>query len=239
MSRIFAIGDLHLSLNPEIDKPQDIFGGEWENYVEKLKKNWMDMVKDDDIVIICGDISWALLPEEALYDLRFIAELPGTKLIFKGNHDLWWSTNKKIKSIFSDDKMIFMKNDAYITEIDGKKIAIAGTRGWVCPGDREYDEHDEKMYRREIIRLKLSLDEAKKKNPDMIIGVLHYPPTNDKKQQSDFTRTMTEYGVKKCYYGHIHGKDNFKRGISGVLNGVEYFLVSFDYINGCPKEVTL
>lgn len=237
MSKIYAIGDLHLSLDPRVKKPQDVFGDEWENYTEKLKENWNMIVKKEDYVIIAGDISWALLPDESLEDLKYISSLPGTKLIFKGNHDLWWPTQKKISDIFKDDKMIFMRNNSYSLNIDGKRIAIAGTRGWVCPGDRDFSEHDLKMYEREVLRLKMSLDDAKKTNPDILIGVLHFPPTNDKKQMSKFTEMMSEYGVYKCVYGHIHGKDNFKRGFQGTLNGVIYSLCSFDYLKGIPLEV--
>ena len=236
MSKIYAIGDLHLSLNPNIDKPQDVFGSEWENYVEKLKNNWETTVKDDDIVILAGDLSWALLPEEAVYDLRFIASLPGKKVIFKGNHDLWWPTQRKVKNIFEDENMFFIKNNSFETIIEDKKVVIAGTRGWVCPGDKDFTEHDRKMYERESIRLKMSLDDAKKKNPDILIGVLHYPPTNDKKQSSNFTEILSEYGVTKCVYGHIHGK-GIKSAFNGWCDGIEFKLVSADALSFNPFMV--
>ena len=129
--------------------------------------------------------------------------------------------------------MNFMHNEAYLIG----DLAICGTRGWNCPGTEGFDEHDKKIYARELLRLRASLEDGKKKGAKEIIGVLHYPPTNDKHQVSGFTELMTEYGVKTCVYGHLHGKEQFNRGLQGVLNGVEYKLVSLDYLDARPMRL--
>ena len=229
---IYAIGDLHLSFDERIEKPMDIFGERWVNHYIKLKENWEKIVKEDDYVIIAGDISWGLRLDEAMADFEWIHQLPGKKIITKGNHDLWWSSISRLNKLYDD--ITFLQNTVYMIE---DKVAVCGTRGWICPGTDGFDSHDQKIYNREVLRLKLSLDEAKKKNPEYIIGVLHYPPTNDKFQPSDFTDTMTEYGVRKCVYGHLHGTEAFKNGFKGVLNGVNYSLVSLDYLDAVPKLI--
>ena len=229
--KIFAIGDLHLSMGEDIEKPMDIFGGEWVGHAEKLYNNWTESVTNDDIVIVCGDISWGLRLDEAVADLEWIHNLPGTKVFFKGNHDLWWQSAGRLNKMYDDGTMNFMQCKAYIAG----DVAICGSRGWICPGTDGFSEHDRKIYDREAARLRLSLEEGKKK----IIGVLHYPPTNDKHQASDFTRLMEEYGVKTCVYGHLHGKDVFPNGLKGIYNGVEYRLVSLDYLQAKPEEVKI
>ena len=135
--------------------------------------------------------------------------------------------------------MKFVQNSCTIIEADGQngRVAVCGTRGWICPGTDGFSEHDRKIYDREAARLKMSLEDAKKAGADTIIGVLHFPPTNDKQQKSAFTDLLTQYGVKTCVYGHLHGKDAFKNGMQGVYNGVEYKLVSLDYLEGRPVEI--
>ena len=233
--KIFAIGDLHLSMGEDIEKPMDIFGGEWVGHAEKLYNNWTESVTDDDIVIVCGDISWGLRLDEAVADLEWIHNLPGTKVFFKGNHDLWWQSAGRLNKMYDDGTMNFMQCKAYIAG----DVAICGSRGWICPGTDGFSEHDRKIYDREAARLRLSLEEGKKQGIKKIIGVLHYPPTNDKHQASDFTRLMEEYGVKTCVYGHLHGKDVFQNGLKGIYNGVEYRLVSLDYLQAKPEEVKI
>lgn len=233
--KIFAIGDLHLSMGEDIEKPMDIFGGEWVGHAEKLYNNWTESVTNDDIVIVCGDISWGLRLDEAVADLEWIHNLPGTKVFFKGNHDLWWQSAGRLNKMYDDGTMNFMQCKAYIAG----DVAICGSRGWICPGTDRFSEHDRKIYDREAARLRLSLEEGKKQGIKKIIGVLHYPPTNDKHQASDFTRLMEEYGVKTCVYGHLHGKDVFPNGLKGIYNGVEYRLVSLDYLQAKPEEVKI
>ena len=233
--KIFAIGDLHLSMGEDIEKPMDIFGGEWVGHAEKLYNNWTESVTNDDIVIVCGDISWGLRLDEAVADLEWIHNLPGTKVFFKGNHDLWWQSAGRLNKMYDDGTMNFMQCKAYIAG----DVAICGSRGWICPGTDGFSEHDRKIYDREAARLRLSLGEGQKQGIKKIIGVLHYPPTNDKHQASDFTRLMEEYGVKTCVYGHLHGKDVFPNGLKGIYNGVEYRLVSLDYLQAKPEEVKI
>ncbi len=271
--KLFAIGDLHLSLDPRLEKPMDIFGGGWVGHTEKLYQNWHETVGAEDLVIVCGDISWALRPDEAIADLEWIHALPGRKIFFKGNHDLWWTSIHKLNKLYEDGSMQFMQCNAYLAftaargsegeqpratngvlddenahtgaahDVDPpvrraeKRLAICGSRGWICPGTDGFSAHDRKIYDREVLRLKMSLDDAKRQGADEILAVLHFPPTNEMHQASDFTKLLESYGVKKCIYGHLHGKDNFKRGIQGIRNGVEYSLVSLDYLDARPKEV--
>lgn len=228
---IYAIADLHLSFDERIDKPMDIFGSQWENHADRLKENWINTVTDEDTVIIPGDISWALVKDEAYKDIEWIHNLPGKKVITKGNHDLWWTGITKLNKLYED--VYFLQNTFYVAE----GTAICGSRGWLCPGYDGFTEQDEKIYRRELLRLEASLEMAKKAGYEDIIGVLHYPPTNDKFQKSGFTELFEKYGVKTVIYGHLHGKDSYKHGIQANYNGVNYSLVSLDYLNACPKLI--
>ena len=234
--KIFAIGDLHLSFGETVEKPMDIFGGQWVGHTEKLHNNWTEMIGPDDVVIICGDISWGLRQEEAMADLDWVHNLPGKKILFKGNHDLWWQSLSKLNKLYEDGTMLFVQNKCVMLD---EKTAICGTRGWTCPGTEGFGEHDRKIYDREVLRLRMSLDDAKAAGAENIIGVLHYPPTNEKHHKSGFTDLMSEYGVKTCVYGHLHGRDAFKNGLKGEYNGVEYKLVSLDYLQGRPEEVII
>lgn len=237
--KIFAIGDLHLSFGEKVEKPMDIFGGQWIDHAEKARKNWEKRVREEDTVIICGDISWALRPEEARADLDWIYRLPGKKILLKGNHDLWWQSVNKLNRIYPDGTMFFLQNQCkVITDpLTGMRTAVCGTRGWLCPGTDGFDSHDRKIYERELLRLRFSLEEGKRAGADRIIGALHYPPTNDKLQSSGFTQLMSEYGAEICVYGHLHGKEAFAHGLQGIFCGVKYGLVSFDYLEAIPKEV--
>lgn len=236
---IFAIADPHLSFDENVDKPMDAFGKSWENHAERLKKNWIDNVSERDTVIVAGDISWGLKPKEAIADLNWIDALPGRKLIFKGNHDLWWRGITKLNRMFKT--LTFMQNKAAYE--DG--WYIFGTRGWVCPGDSNFITEDRKIYDREIMRLEMSIDDMLKQHTDTTcsgaiprnIGVLHYPPTNDKFQTSGFTKLFSEVGTSKVVYGHLHGQENFNRGFEGYLNGVEYRLVSMDRVDCKPVKI--
>ncbi len=218
-----------MSLDERIEKPMDVFGPRWANHTERLRDNWLEIVGEEDIAIICGDISWGLRLDEAMADLLFLDNLPGTKTITKGNHDLWWNSVSKLNKI--SERMTFLQNKAYLLD-DG--TAICGTRGWICPGTEGFDEHDRKIYEREILRLKMSLDDAVSRGAKEIIAALHYPPSNDKFEASGFTNTLEEYGVKTCVYGHLHSKDAFKNGYKGIWNGVNYKLVSLDYVEAKP-----
>lgn len=230
---IYAIGDLHLAMDERIEKPMDVFGTSWSDHAERVKEGWLSKVKPEDTVIIAGDISWGLKLDEALADLQWLHELPGFKVCVKGNHDLWWTGVGKLNKLFDD--ILFLQNHAY--HVPGTNSWICGTRGWVCPGHDAFTEHDQKIYEREGIRLQFSLDEALKAKAEDIIAVLHYPPTNENFQQSLFTEKLQNAGVRTCVYGHLHGRDNFNRGIGGYFNGVHYHLISLDYLNGKLMKV--
>ncbi|WP_312091665.1 metallophosphoesterase, partial [Aminipila sp.] len=229
--KIFAIADLHLSFDERVGKPMDIYGGQWINHTDRLKENWEETITKDDFILIPGDISWALKKEEALADLEWIHKLPGKKIITKGNHDLWWTGIGKLNKLYED--MVFLQNDFYAIE----DIAICGSRGWICPGSDEFCKHDNKIYDRELLRLEFSLSAAEKAGFKRIIGMLHYPPTNDRMQQSGFTELFARYGAEQVVYGHLHGKDGFKNGFKGVMNGVSYHLVSLDYVQCKPLQI--
>ena len=241
---IWAIGDLHLSFDPRVEKPMDIFGGSWVGHERKLKEIWLRLVGEYDLVVLAGDISWALRLQEALADLQWIDSLPGTKLILKGNHDLWWSGISKVRYACREMKSLhFLQHDAFAW---GNAV-VFGTRGWVCPGAKDFsDEEDGPIYRREVLRLQMSADEARKlaaereretgRKPEMI-GILHYPPMNEKFEPNGFTELFAASGVQKVFYGHLHGQNAFKNGPQGVFGGIGYDLISLDKLECCPKLI--
>ncbi len=224
---IYALGDLHLSHGQ--DKPMGIFGLEWENHEEKIKNNWNRLVQEKDLVIIPGDISWAMRLPEALPDLLWLSELKGSKLLIRGNHDYWWSSIGKVRAKLPGS-VFALQNDHF----PWQKKAICGTRGWICPGEDGFDsEQDQKIYLREVQRLQMSLESARKSSFQDIIAALHFPPFNRRNQPSDFTRLLEEYRVKICVFGHIHdqGRDYIYQG---KKKGVEYRFVAADGNNFAP-----
>lgn len=224
---IFAIGDLHLSLS--VDKPMDVFGLEWADHHNKIKANWESLIKPDDTVIIAGDISWALKFEEASADLEWIHNLPGKKVLIRGNHDLWWAGIGKLNSLYDD--MFFLQNNHY----ECGDIAICGSRGWTDPRDPDFNESDEKIYRRELIRMEMSLQSAAKAGFDDIIVAIHYPPALPGGEAgSEFTRLFEKYPVTKVVYGHLHGEMARKKGITGMHNAIDYKLVAVDAVDFSP-----
>lgn len=222
---IYTISDLHLSFS--MDKPMDIFGVNWEKHEKKIEKNWINKVKEEDLVILPGDFSWAMHIEDAKEDFEYLNRLPGTKLLLKGNHDYWWDTLKKNREFLDENNIKnvdFLYNNSYFWE---DKI-IAGTRGW-----SEQEENPEKMIRRENIRLELSLQDGIARhgsNKDIIV-CMHYPPFNMyEKSELNFIKTMKKYNVKKCIYGHIHGEAT-KEAKQGKIDGIEFIMASSDYTN--------
>ena len=220
---LYAIGDLHFST--AVNKPMNIFGDNWENHEKKIIDSWNSKVNKNDTVLIVGDTSWGINMDEATFDLDIIHNLPGKKIYVKGNHDYWWTTVAKLNKLYED--MSFLQNNFY----SYNEYAICGTRGWICPNDVKFTEDDEKIYKREAHRLKLSLDAARKAGFKKVIVITHYPPTNDKLEASLFTDIYEEYKVEKVIYGHLHGKESFKMGLEGIREGVEYKLVSCDYVD--------
>lgn len=225
---IFAIGDLHFDSSKE--KPMDIFGENWIDHEEKIIENWNEKVSDDDLVLIPGDISWALKLNQAKYDLERIDKLPGKKVISKGNHDYWWVSLNKLRNL-GLDSIFFIQNTSYLYQNTG----IAGTRGWISKDSEDFDENDLKVYSRELHRLRLSL-ETMDKNADEKIVMIHYPPFNLNLEPNDFHEIMLEYKVKTCIYGHLHS-DGHRFAREGNIDGIEYHCVSSDYIDFNPKLI--
>ena len=222
---IYAISDLHLSFNT--NKPMNIFGDNWDNHEKKIRENWLEKVKEEDTILLPGDFSWGMTFEEAKLDFEYLNRLPGRKIMLKGNHDYWWGTLNKIKAFFKSNNfndIDILYNNSYLVE---DKI-ICGTRGWTISGN---DEENEKIYKRELLRLEISLKDGINKYGESkeIIVCMHYPPTNDTlMENSEFIQIMKKYNVKKCVYGHLHGEAH-KEAIEGDIGGIEIKLISCDY----------
>jgi predicted phosphohydrolase len=227
---IWAIGDLHLSFaNP---KPMDIFGDQWADHPEKIRAHWKQLVQPEDYVLIPGDISWAMNLQEAAPDLDYIAQLPGSKIMIRGNHDYWWATVSKVRKVLHPSIQVLQNDSVKIGD-----LTIAAARGWDCPGSYKFDEHDRQIYEREIGRLQMSLDHAMKNGATRIWVMLHYPPTNEKHQMSGFLEVLHRYPVEKVIYGHLHGPEGHRAALTGLHDGIEYHLVSCDYLNFAPLKL--
>lgn len=225
---IFAISDLHLGFS--VDKPMDIFGSRWENYTDVLAQNWKEMISEDDIVLMSGDTSWGTYLKDCLDDFRYIENLPGRKIITKGNHDYWWETVTKMNAFLRDNEISsieFLHNSALLY----RGVAICGTKGYP---DNLTKADDERLFRRELSRLSLSLEAAKKLKPQKIIVMLHYPPD----LKSEFSDIMKENNVSMCIYGHLHGQTT-KTATNGIYGGIDYKLVSCDHLKFKPLEIIL
>lgn len=225
---LYAISDLHLALSS--DKPMDIFGQNWYKHDEKIKENWLKKIQEQDTVLIAGDISWSMKMNDGLKDLEWIHKLPGRKILIKGNHDYWWTSITKLNNLYDD--MFFIQNNFFTY----KDYAICGTRGWILPSSENYTSHDEKIYAREIIRLKLSLGEAHKAGYRKFIVMTHYPAANENMEDTEFTKIFEEYAVEMVIYGHLHGPvlkniKNFSK------NGVNYIMTSCDFIDFNPIKL--
>ena len=220
---LFALSDLHLSLN--CDKKMDIFNG-WEGYVERLQKNWNNVVKEEDTVVVNGDISWAMKLEETREDFAFLNRLPGQKLLLKGNHDLWWSTMNKMENYIAEngfDRLKLIHNNAAPVG----SVCVCGTRGWFFD-----DGTDKKVLLREAGRLQTSLDAAFKTGLEPVV-FLHYPPLYDGQVCHEIMEVLLQNHVRRCYYGHIHGRAAGK-AIRAEYGGVQFRLVTCDSNGFCP-----
>ena len=225
---LYAIGDLHLSLGA--DKPMDIFGGAWVGYMDKLRQG-MSVITEADTTVLLGDLSWALGLDSAKADFAWIDQIPGRKIILKGNHDYWWSTAAKFYKFCQEhgftDQLI-LNNNHYEYE----DYAICGTRGWFFEEDRSSD-HDGKVFRRELMRLEASLKSA----GDMPkIVFLHYPPRYKGYECTEILELLKKYEVRQCFYGHLHGASH-GLAMEGLWDGVEFRLVSADRLNFRPFQV--
>ena len=222
---IYAISDLHLSFGN--NKPMDIFGINWENHAKKIKENWNKRVNENDLVLLPGDFSWAMYLKDTYKDFEFLNTLPGKKILLKGNHDYWWTSIKKMREYLEENdfkNIDFLHNNSY--EFENK--IIAGTRGW----QDENNNDDKRITKRENIRLELSIKDGIEKYGDNkeIIICMHYPPFNKYEEiEFNFIETMKKYNVTKCIYGHLHGEESHKEAKEGLVNGIDFKLVSCDY----------
>lgn len=229
VARIFALGDPHLSRARP--KPMDMFGEHWTEHGDRIFAACRETVGPDDLMIFAGDISWATKLDEALPDLEDIGKLPGTKLLLKGNHDFWWTSRTKIERVV-DPSVRLLQNDSYVFG----DVAIAGGRGWTLPGDAFFTPDDEKIYLRELARLRLSFESLAGRDYRHLVAALHYPPMNSRHEASAVTELLEAYGVEACIYGHLHG-DGIAAGFTGERNGINYRLLSADSVGFRPVEV--
>lgn len=223
--KVFAVSDLHLPGNQ--DKPMDIFGGNWSGHLQKIKSDWSQKVGAEDVVLIAGDISWAMTLDDALSDLASLSDLPGKKVFIRGNHDFWWSGITAVRRSAPDDSFYFLQNDC--VRFDG--VVVCGSRGWLCPGSADFTDADRKIYDREGERFRLVFQSVQKirQEGDKLVCMIHYPPFNPKREESHFTQMFEKNGADKVVYGHIHG--NAGAYPMRLMQGdIEYVLTSCDLL---------
>ncbi len=226
--KVFAISDLHIATTA--NKPMDIFGSKWVGYLDKIKYDWEQKVTEEDVVLISGDLSWAMKLEDAIIDLSFLTNLKGKKVIIRGNHDYWWSGIGKIRKLLPQN-VFALQNDS----IKFNDVIICGSRGWTL---EDNTEQDKKLVAREVERFRLTLKDAtaKRQNGEKLICMIHYPPFNNARESSPFTNLFEEYKVDHVVYGHLHGKD-CKAELEYLKNGIKYHLTSCDLLNNILKEI--
>lgn len=227
---LYVLADLHLSFS-DPSKTMSIFNG-WQDYQERIKKHWLENIKEGDTVVLPGDISWGMSLAEATPDFRFINELPGEKIIIKGNHDYWWTTKKKMDEYLSAegfDTIKILHNNHYRYE----KYGICGTRGWVnMPGETQ----DEKVLKREVQRLETSIKSALAEELEPIV-FLHYPPIFATNFNYDILEILYRYNIKDCYYGHIHGRSAHELCVTNTYDGINFHLIAGDYLQFIPEKI--
>ena len=226
---LFVLSDTHLSLNA--DKSMTVFRG-WDDYVSRLETKWRALVRPEDTVVIAGDVSWAMALEETLADFSFLHALPGRKLLFKGNHDYWWCTRRKMDTFLAEnglDSLTIVHNDAVAVD---NRFAVCGTRGWF------YDESEPdnaKIMAREAARLKTSLDAALRTGLEPVV-FLHYPPLFDWRACEELLAVLRDTPVRRCYYGHVHGA-GIRQAFQGEWDGIHFTLTSCDALSFCPLHI--
>ena len=223
---LYAIGDLHLSLS--VDKPMDVFGGVWNGYMDKLREG-LSVIGPEDTTILLGDLTWSLDLPGAREDFAFINNIPGRKIILKGNHDYWWTTATKFYKFCQEEdfsNMFILNNNFYEYE----DIAICGTRGWFFEEDAAEGSHNDKIFKRELIRLETSLKAAGDRRK---LCFLHYPPRYRGYECPEILALLKEYGVEACYYGHLHGESH-KLAMEGSFEGTDFHLCAADFIKFKP-----
>ncbi len=231
--KLFAISDLHISTNS--DKPMDIFGGNWVGYLEKIFADWKDKVSEEDVVLIGGDISWAMTLDKAVEDINLMNGLPGKKVMIKGNHDYWWQAIGKVRDVLPEN-FFALQNDC----IKLGNAIICGSRCWSVPGAPDFKEQDRKIYLRETERLKLSFASVNKIKDagDKVVALVHYPPFNVKREDTLFTEIFEQNGVDSVVYGHLHG-NKVKSEKLVIKNGIKYYLTSCDQVDNKLTEIPL
>jgi len=230
---VFVISDLHLSFGN--NKPMDIFGVRWENHEKKIEQGWeISGITDEDVVVIPGDISWALKLEDTHLDFTFLENLKGLKIIGRGNHDLWWTTETKVKKMFWGNDINTVKllhNNAFETD----EYTICGTRGWYydeknAPADTDYN----KIINREVIRLELSLTQGAKFGKEILV-FMHFPPVFKDYVCAELIEMLKKYGIQRCFFGHIHSVYDIPPVFE--YGGIRFELVSADYLNFIPIKI--
>ncbi len=227
---LWVIGDLHLCYS-DPSKTMTVFSG-WENYQERIEHNWNETVKDDDTVVLAGDISWGMNIKQALPDFQHINNLRGKKIILKGNHDYWWSTMNKMENFLAAENLStisILHNNFYKYENYG----ICGTRGWVSING---ESQDEKILMREVQRLETSISLAEAEGLEPIV-FMHYPPIFAGSFNYDILQVLYRHNVKSCYYGHIHGRSAHELCIKNTYDGIDFHLISGDYLSFIPEKV--
>lgn len=234
---LYVLADTHLSFG--VDKPMHIFGGRWQDHAQKLKKNWEAIVTDEDTVVIPGDLSWGMNMEEAAPDLLFLASLPGRKILSRGNHDYFWSSLAKLRTFFAGhgyDNIEFLQNNA----IRAEGAVVVGSRGWfIDPSDTPREADHAKIAAREALRLEMSLKAGKEIacEGEELIAFFHFPPVFGDFVCEATVALLKEYGVKRVYYGHIHGA--YHVPAVREYEGMEFHLISADYLNFIPEKIRI
>lgn len=226
---IYAVSDLHLSINNP--KPMDIFGAVWDNYLDDIERS-LDCVGNDDLVLLAGDLSWAMTLDGAVADLEYIGRYNGKKVITRGNHDYWWKSISAVRAALPPD-VYAIQNDCMRFD----DVIVCGSRGWSVD-DRSDD--GKKLYARELIRIEMSLAAMQKirTDKDKVVFMLHYPPFNVRFENTPVTDLFEKYGVNAVVYGHLHGKNCYAKKFL-LKNGVKYYLTSCDQVGNAAVKVDL
>lgn len=233
---VYAIGDLHFSGMPP-RKPMDIFGEHWRDHRDKVIRNWTAVVAPDDWVVLCGDLSWGMKLSDALPDLEAVAALPGHKVVIEGNHDYWWTSVKKMTEAMQG-AFAFLRNSFQPVETGDGTVALCGSRGWPLPGWENFDPaKDRKILDHEVLRVRASLEAARKAGCRDIILALHYPPFYTSDEASPFYDLIEEFGVRRCVFGHIHGEEGAGQVFQGRRGACTFRLVSCDTNGFTPVRI--